>query len=1140
MKKTRMQSHEIDHAAAGKPIATFTVEDHLDHRWTDELVGFDIAKLPGDQTLSVRDDQGALQPCQVRREEQRTRVCFVVKDLPPLSRKTFELLPVAPPSGAQAPWSRVEGGGVELGNGLISVRVPAACERPSPIPAPVQSVRRGAGPWIGEGRVHWSTALTLIRVESALVESGPLWLAWRVRYVCEKDADYTVTIRLYAGRSEAELTEASTLCRASCWEFSVRPGLSPTHGWTHPHQVSPRQPPRLRPIDFANARERTNLGSIQLPVYSGIWIPDDYYYFAFLNEAGTRDCVAAAGVNGGFWDYPYENQIDVATAPDGDAFFRLSIKAGHRRWLLLVADRDEVTKAEPFFGSPIHAAIKRYETPLDKVKDWVLAWENLPQDARPFAMATREQLKHAQKNARSFKPLRDYVAALNPDLPGDYTYYHSGTHRTFEGDYRNDPAVLYVTADSDEERTKQARFLKDVVLTGLKDRREGMLDHVGHCDSESASINLGRGLRPWAALYDFAAAEGVFSEEEDRLARASFAFFCYKIFDPDYWPADHLVFRDDHPVSAHRTHWFPNRQSDWCFYNIDNLPHNFHGDLWSAAGCVAMALPNHPMSRRWVDRTIEWWECELTYWVFPEGAWLESACYTLNSMKDYILYCRMLANSGIRDYFTDERLQRAFRYIADTLTPPNPRLNGACSMPVLGDASYPNGYGYVFGWMAGLARHDRAFSRLMSFAWKQTGYYLVEPGRWGLNCCDFLFLEPSIPGAPPKKQESKWYHGIGPVLRYGHGTPAEINIPIKAGIIYSHFHEPEGTFQLWWNRVPVCDEYGVQYGHGLTEPKRFVWDPEQHNCIAIDVAGQTPYNKGDLSAFVATDAFDYTVAEAPIQPLYLRENESCWGFRGEAGPAGWHRRCFFFVKPHYLYIYDDLAHCPYATRYHLNVKADGKEQKGGHVHYNGRLGVDLEFLLLQAGERAFTHGEFDVEPHKYGFQPPPRFYHQLQMAIAGRPHESFATVLAPHKPKARVRLEDDAATGGARIALGKISDRALLFPDPREVAGRDLVYTGQAGVVRTEGGALTLLQARGTRIGVPGRLCVDGDGPFAARCAARGPTEIATDGIARWLVFSDRPFAAALCDGRRVKLEALAGGRQRVYVPAGRHCLTLR
>ena len=1118
-----------------KELAVLEVRDHLDHAWRHEYVGFDVAALPRDACLAVQDEEGVLWPCQVSNGTEGARVYFIVDELPALGSRRYALVAAEEGPGAreQPPSAEAEGREIVLANGLVSLRVPAAAERPWPIPAPVLSVRRGGGPWIGEGRVGWSPDLLLARIESDLIESGPLWLSWRVRYVCDNGADYVVTLRLFAGRSEVEITEESTLCRAACWELSVRPGLAPTHGWTHPHQVSRSQPARLMPIDYVRAAEKPNLGAIQLPIYSGIWVADDYYYFAFLNDGDSLDCVAAAGVDGGFWDYPYENQIDIETAPGGDAFFRLSIKAGHRRWLLLVADRDELTRSEPFYQNPLHAAVKRYETPLDKVKDWVLDWEGLPCEQRPFALATRVQLGRARKNARSFEPLRDYVASLNPDLPGDYTYYHSGTHRTFEGDCRNDPAVLYVTARTQRARRKQARFLKDVVLEGLRDRREGMLDHVGHCDSESCSINIGRGLRPWAVLYDFAAAEGVFSDEDDRLVRATFAFYCYKIFDPDYWPADHLVFRDDHPRSAHRTHWFPNRQSDWCFYNIDNIPHNFHGDLWSAAGCVAMALGNHPLGRQWVNRTLEWWESELSDWIFPEGAWLESATYTLNSMKDYLVYCRALANAGIRDYFTDERLQRAFRYMAETLTPPDERLGGACTLPVLGDASYPNTFCYVLGWMAGLCRRDRAFARLMSYAWKQTGHYLVEPGRFGLNFCDFLFLDPSIPGAAPGPQGSRWYRGMGPLLRHGEGTPQEVYIPIKSGIIYSHFHEPEGTFQLWWNRVPVCDEYGVQYGEGTSEPS-------QHNCIAIDVPGQTPYNKGDLSAFISTAAFDFTVVEAPIQPLYLRENEGCWGFKGETGPAGWHRRLFLFVKPFYLYIYDDLSCCPYGTQYHLNVKADAFRESGGHVHYVGRLGVDLEFLLLQAGGRVFTHDEFDVASPEHGFQAPPRFYHQLQVSVAGQPHESFATVLAPHEPGTAVGLEDDEATCGVAVAAGNVRDRALLFPRPRRLDERDLVYTGEAGVVREEDGTLTLLQARGTRIGVPGRLAIEGDGPFTARCGPGGATTIETDGIARWLLFSDQRFEVASCDGRRARIDLLADGRRRVYVPVGRHRIALQ
>ncbi|HEY3418138.1 MAG TPA: hypothetical protein VGM23_14770, partial [Armatimonadota bacterium] len=841
-------------------------------------------------------------------------------------------------------------------------------------------------------------------------------------------------------------------------------------------------------------------GSIQMPVYSGIWVPDDYYHVAFLNNAGQNtDCLAILGINGGYWDYPYENQIDIETTADGDAFFRYSIAAGHRRWALLLTDRQAITETEPYYNNPLCKLVKQYETPLDKVKDWTLAWEDVPAEARPFAVANQEQLAHARENARNYGKLRDYVAMLNPDLPGDYTYYHAGTHRTFEPDYKNDPAVLYVTAETPEDRKKQAAFLKDVVLTGLKHRLAGMLDQVGHIDPDSASINLGRGLRPWAALYDFAAAEGVFTPEEDHFARAVFAFFCYKIFDPDFWPADHLVLRDDHPRSAHRTHWFPKRQHDWSFYNIDNIPHNFHGDLWSAGGCMALVFPTHPQSRAWVERTLEFWEAELTYWVFPDGPWLESTVYTLNSMKDYLIYSRMLANAKIRDYFTDERLQRAFRCVADMLGPYDARIQGT-SLPVLGDSNYPNSFGYVLGWMGGLAREDAAFAGLMNTAWKTTGEYLVEPGRFGLNFLDFLFLDPQGPTVDLPVLKTTWYHGLGGLLRHAHRTPEEIFLFIKAGIIYSHFHEPEGTFQLWWDSTPLCDEYGIQYGKG--DNGDYVWVPSCHNCV--EVIGDDPmaYNKGDFTTFITNDIFDYCVVEAPMQVAYVKDtNSGIWGFRGEVGPAGWHTRHFLFVKPHYLYIYDNLE-CPYATKYHLNIKADGMRQQGNLVHYDGRLGVDLEVLALDLGDREIVHGEYDVHLNTpYGYQYPERFFHQLQLTIPGKPYQHYSTLLLPHSPSMPAALADDPLTGGARLVRGPIADRAMLFPTNRDIDTPELVYHGNAGVVREEGDTLVLLQARGTRLGVPGKLVIDGDGPYTATLS-NGSLTIQTQGIARWLTLT--------------------------------------
>ncbi|NQU38810.1 MAG: hypothetical protein HQ523_02550 [Lentisphaerae bacterium] len=1092
---------------ASNTIATFTVSDHLAHRWCDELVGFEIADPP-EGAYDIVDEEGQRWPCQIDRSGDVPRACFIVDDLAPLGTRTYALVD----SAADAdPFVVDEGGQIEVGNGLISVRLPSSQDPVDAVPAPILALKLGDGPWMGRGRALFSSDLHLASVETQCTEAGPLWQTWLVAYTCSGGQWYRAGIRLFANQPFVEITESSALCRDSWWCFSVQAGLVPTHAWTHPYTPVPDAEARSHAIDYATAAERSNLGSIQMPTATGIWIPDDYNYFAFL---GAERAIAAIGVTGGFWDYPYENQIDIEITPDGDAFFQLSVKAGHRRWLLGAYTRSEIEEGRGW-KTPIHATVKHYQTRLDVVKDWVLDWDDVPQTDRPFALATREQLADVPGKVAAFKKFEAYVDMLDPDLPGDFTYYHAGTHRTFEPDHCNDPAVLYVTATDDAERRKQAAFLKDVVMSGLEHRRVSILDQIGDLDTEVSCINVGRGLRPWAALYDFAAAEGMFSEAEAKLARATFAFFAYKFNEPDYWPADHITLRDDHPRSAHRVNWFPRRQHDWSFYNIDTLPHNFHGDYWSAIGCVGITFPTHPNSRRWVERTLEFWECELTQWVFPDGPWLESSTYTLNSMKDYLIYCRMLANAKIRNYFTDERLQRAFRCIAEQLGPDDPQIGGT-SLPVMGDGSYPNGFCYVLGWMGGLSREVPAFAAMMNEAWRSTGEYLTEPGRFGLNFIDFLFIDPEGARAPLPSLPSKWYRGLGAILRHAHRTPEEIYLFIKAGVIYSHFHEVEGTFQLWWDSRPICDEYGVQYGTG--DDGRAVGEPSMHNCVEVD-GHLMAYNKGDFTTFITSDAFDYAVVEAPMQVLYPREGQIIWGFKGDVGPAGWHKRHFLFVKPYYLFIYDDLE-CPHTTTYHLNVKADGKKQTGNHVHYDGRLGVDLEFLALDLGERNIRHGEYNVRPPKtQAFQPDSHFYHQLQLSIPGAPHQDYATLLVPHGKDIPVTVANDAGTGGACIERDGTTERAFVYPQRRDVRDGSLIYAGQAGSVREANGTLTLIQACGTRIGLEGRLTIDGDGPFVGTLGADGRVTIKASGIARWLTLN---------------------GSQDIYVPEGEQVLVVK
>jgi hypothetical protein len=317
--------------------------DRLDHEWRDETVSF-AAAHPDAVAEAVRDEAGALHAVQ---RDETGRAVFRLDRLPACGTRRLELVGTdAPPPGPAAPPTarKEEGGTVVLENERMAVRVPAETE--GRFPAPLQAVRRAGGQWVGRGALHVCPDLSPARVESACAARGPLYLVWRLRYVCQSGADYTLDLRLDAGRPWLEVTEASSLAHDAGWRFEV-PGAE--RFWTHPHQFRANQPSRVRAVEEARAEGRSDLGDVQLPIFGGIWVQDDYAYGAWI--AGNT-AVAAVGVHGRHWDYPYANALRFALEDEAPAL-RASVKAGHRRWLLMGRTpppwrkRRPITRARP-------------------------------------------------------------------------------------------------------------------------------------------------------------------------------------------------------------------------------------------------------------------------------------------------------------------------------------------------------------------------------------------------------------------------------------------------------------------------------------------------------------------------------------------------------------------------------------------------------------------------------------------------------------------------------------------------------------------------------------------------------------------------------------------------------------------------
>ncbi len=1125
------------------PAKTFTIQEHLNHEWTDELVGF---AWPEAQAPVVAGPDGTRLASQV----SDGKVWFKVDRLPAFGQVRYAVQPARRAAARPRPCATAKRDGrtMVVSNGRISLRLPAsqACRAAAEgqrLPAPLLGLRRGRAAWIGKGTLAVTPDLKVREIRFETLEEGPLWCAYAVTYAAGEH-DYRVTFRLDAGESHVRIAEHSRLCFEAAWEFDLFPGFRPTKAAYGHHRTWGKT--KVLDLDYSG---KMHLGDVQAPDQSIHYFVDDFDAYMFLNG---RDCLGLAVTHDGDWTFIPENPISMLPRKGPSLVLRAGCKAGIRKWLLFFADAAKSTP-ESYWDSPAATFRRKYETTLDWVKDLVLEWDEVPDSQRPIAACSREDVAHARELFQTFQPLRRYGEFLDPDAELVQGQFDAGGHYPLNDEHREDPMSAWLMKPT----AKTADILKRGIIEGIRRRVDGFLGPVGHRKDICGSINLGRTLRPFMQMYDIVAPHMQLTNEEQRYLKAAVAFLCYKINDRHYWNAEAIVLHSDHPRSCHRTAWFPSRESDWCTYNVDTAPHNFHIDLYTSMGSAAMAFPGHPCSRQWIDQTLSYVEREFDNWIFKNGAFIESATYTLATLDWWVPYFAMLKQVRIRDYFLDERFQRMCYALARLQGPYDRRIRRH-SFTVMGDAMYPSGGGNILAWVAGLAREDRAFSAAMMGAWKRSGMQLNNPGQQGLSFYDALFIEPSLPSAPVRALPSEHVDGLGLVLRDKQGTKDEVFFFIKCGKIYSHFHYDEGSFFLFADQVPLLDEYGIQYGSGTDESGKTVSGSAPHLHNAISFSG-TPtdrecYNRGFVTRFLTEDYADYAVCEMPIHLLHMKPELSLWGFTGEEAPYGWWRRHILYVKPHGFFFYDEVE-TEFTATLDLNFKADAYKSIGrlGRV-YKGRYGTDIPVCVNAPLDGEVRDRRLDMKANVSAFpkfstmesvsqEMKDTFYSQVSMHVAAKPYTDFSWAFAWAKPEDHARLAPlgNHAPGSCLTTRNDVM-RAVVSAGLKDAvfcADRSFHYTGWAGAVREAGGSREYIQMSGTSIGVPGGLTIEGDGPFKA-VESDGKVAIQASGRARWLVLRGRKWRAATIDGRPAPAERAGDKAIRLLIPEGRHRIVAR
>lgn len=382
-------------AADGPALAEWEIHDSLGHQWTAELLHYRLdlrTPVAAGHLLAVTDGDGRAVSAQVldrttNAAGQITRVVLALQtDLSPFVQRRFRLHAASP---ADAPADLVVDKQADrwvLRTSKIGVAIPAGGETFAEgktfrdVPAPILALRGATADWVGKG---WLTGnRKVVAWKSEIRATGPV-LAWaRVSYDLGGGQTYVVDVRVPAGQPVVLVREERNLPDVTAYEtdpakgdvfhLALAPGLKPTHVYSKRGITSTGSF-----IEPGPAFKGTYLTPAQMH-----YVPASCNIVATWKEGG--DQAPVVGLFPRFlshWDRPHHTFVPLAWDADQGLVARFFLKHGNRAWALMAGGKKELLTPRGqggehiggYFGALL-LANQWGETPLDKVKDWVLDW----------------------------------------------------------------------------------------------------------------------------------------------------------------------------------------------------------------------------------------------------------------------------------------------------------------------------------------------------------------------------------------------------------------------------------------------------------------------------------------------------------------------------------------------------------------------------------------------------------------------------------------------------------------------------------------------------------------------------------------------------------------------------------------------
>ena len=218
----------VDAARGQDVLATFTIEDHLNRAWTNELVFYPVSSATwGRKEVSLVGPDGKSVPRQWATADHspngKVSVAFLAT-VPEFGKTSYSLVTGAAAGTEDELLVTDSAKTLELTNAHIGLRLHRGEKALSD--GPIAGLRLPSGAWIGGGSIKKNVRPTKHNLE--ITAKGPVFFDASVSYEFGDQGKWQLRFRLVRGESVVLVDESCDAPTPSIWRLSLAEGWNPT------------------------------------------------------------------------------------------------------------------------------------------------------------------------------------------------------------------------------------------------------------------------------------------------------------------------------------------------------------------------------------------------------------------------------------------------------------------------------------------------------------------------------------------------------------------------------------------------------------------------------------------------------------------------------------------------------------------------------------------------------------------------------------------------------------------------------------------------------------------------------------------------------------------------------------------------